>query len=252
MDRVALVTGASRGIGRATAVRLAKDGLFVLINHPSASDGPDETLAAIRQAGGDGAGIQADVGDLDQIADMFDHVTKEYGRLDALVNNAGISTFESLFDITPSAWERMNSVNLRGTFFCSQHAARLMLKGGRGGRIVSIASISAHVGGKLEIAYCATKAGVRSLMESLCLELGPYGITCNSVSPGTVITDTYRAHMAHAAPGTEERYIERVPIGRLGDPAEIASAVAFLVSPEASYINGAEILVDGGVLVNPE
>jgi L-rhamnose 1-dehydrogenase len=128
----------------------------------------------------------------------------------------------------------------------------MMVDAGQGGRIVSIASISAHVGGVMEVAYCPTKSGIRSLMHSLCLVLGPHGITCNSVSPGTIATHGVRRHMSLAPPGTRERYIARVPVGRLGEPEEVAAAVAFLASTEASYINGAEILVDGGVLVNPE
>lgn len=251
-ERVALVTGSSRGIGRATAVRLARDGCFVVVNYPTDDDGPAETLAAIENAGGKALAIRADVSRVDEITAMFDRVQAEAGRLDVLVNNAGISTFEPFFEITESVWDRMHAVNLRGAFFCSQQAARIMLRGGRGGRIVSVASISAHVGGVMEVAYCPTKSGIRSLMHSLCLVLGPHGITCNSVSPGTIATDGVTKHMSLAPPGTRDHYISRVPIGRLGEPEEVAAAIAFLASEEASYINGAEILVDGGVLVNPE
>lgn len=248
---VALVTGAARGIGRAIAVQLARDRFHVVVNHPDADDGPRETIAAVQAAGGEASAVQADVAEVGEIDAMFDEVQKRLGRLDVLVNNAGTSTFEPFFEITEAIWDRMHAVNLRGAFFCCQRAARLMLDGGRGGRIVSISSISAHVGGRMEIAYCPTKSGIHSLMQSLCLVLGPHGITCNSVSPGTISTDGVDRQM-RLEPGLRERYVQRVPVGRLGTPEEVAAAVAFLASSRAGYINGAEILVDGGVLANPE
>ena len=250
-DRVALVTGAARGIGRAIAVKLSTEGFTVVVNYPVESDGPDETLAAVRAHGGVAHAIRADVANVAEINAMFDELEREHGRIDVLVNNAGMSTFEPLFEITEEIWDRMHAVNLRGAFFCCQRASRLMLDGGRGGRIVSISSISRHVGGTMEIAYCPTKSGIHSLMQSLCLVLGPEGITCNSVSPGTIATDGV-SHQMSLAPGLLDRYVARIPVGRLGYPEEVAAAVAFLASPEAAYINGAEILVDGGVLANPE
>jgi L-rhamnose 1-dehydrogenase len=250
--RVALVTGSSRGIGRAIAVKLAKDGYEVIVNHPSEQESPEETLAAVEAVGGHATAIRADVSVVSEISEMMASIKSEFGRIDVLVNNAGVSTFEPFFEITEPIWDHMHDVNLRGAFFCSQLAAQMMIERGEGGRIISISSISAHVGGVMEVAYCTTKAGLRSLMESLCLVLGPHGITCNSVSPGTIATDGVTYQMSIAPEGLLERYVARIPIGRLGEPAEVAAAVAFLASPEASYINGAEILVDGGVLVNPE
>jgi L-rhamnose 1-dehydrogenase len=251
MQRVALVTGSSRGIGRAIAMKLAEDGHRVVVNYPIDSDGPEETLSMIRAAGGEADAIRADVSNVGEIREMFRIIQSDFGGLDVLVNNAGVSTFEPLFDITEEVWDHMHSVNLRGAFFCSQQAARMMIDGARGGRIISISSISAHLGGATEIAYCPTKSGIKSLMQSLCLVLGAHGITCNSVSPGTIDTPLVSWQM-DMAPGLLDRYIARIPVGRLGRPGEVAAALAFLASPDASYINGAEILVDGGVLVNPE
>jgi L-rhamnose 1-dehydrogenase len=251
-QRIALVTGSSRGIGRAIAVKLAAAGCHVVVNYPRDDDGPAETLAAIAAAGGQATAIRADVSQVSEITAMFAAIQADLGQLDILVNNAGVSTFEPFFDITEAIWDHMHAVNLRGAFFCSQQAARMMVDRGQGGRIVSISSISAHVGGVMEVAYCPTKSGIRSLMHSLCLVLGPHQITCNSVSPGTIATDGVRHQMSLAPAGLEDRYVARIPVGRLGCPEEVAAAVAFLASPEASYINGAEILVDGGVLVNPE
>jgi len=251
-EKIALVTGGTRGIGQTISTRLAADGYHVLVNYRAESDYPGETLAAIQDGGGSAEAVVADIGDVDAISRMFADITGRFGRCDVLVNNAGVSTFESLWDITEAVWDRIHSVNLKGAFFCSQHAARLMVDAGNGGRIVSISSISAHVGGVSEIAYCPTKSGVRSLMQSLCLVLGPQGITCNSVSPGTISTPLVSTQMELAGPELLERYIARIPVGRLGLPEEVAAAVSFLASPQASYVNGAEILVDGGVLANPE
>jgi L-rhamnose 1-dehydrogenase len=250
--RVALVTGSSRGIGRAIAVKLATEGCHVVVNYPNDKEDPEETLAAIESVGGQATAIRADISLVSEINEMMTATKSDLGRIDILVNNAGVSTFEPFFEITESIWDHMHNVNLRGAFFCSQRAAEMMIEQGDGGRIISITSISAHVGGIMEVAYCPTKSGLRSVMESLCLVLGPHGITCNSVSPGTIATDGVTRQMSIAPEGLLERYVARIPIGRLGEPAEVAAAVAFLASPEASYVNGAEILVDGGVLVNPE
>jgi L-rhamnose 1-dehydrogenase len=248
MERVALVTGASRGIGQAIARRLAQDGAHVIVNYPHDEDGPDQTLALITDAGGKARAVRADIGNVSEVVAMFDFVRSEKGRLDVLVNNAGICPPTGLFDIDEATWDRIHAVNLKGAFFASQQAAQMMLEQGSGGRIVSIASISAHVGGRHEVAYCPTKSGLVSLMQSLCLWLAPHGITCNSVSPGTVTTSMSEQYL------TDEQSLadclRRIPIGRLATPDEIAGAVAFLASDEARYINGAEILVDGGHLAN--
>jgi L-rhamnose 1-dehydrogenase len=186
---------------------------------------------------------------VDEIADLFDFVRRELGGVDILVNNAGICPPAGLFDVDEGLWDRIHSVNLKGAFFASQQAARMMLDQGRGGRIIAITSISAHVGGLTEVAYCPTKSGLISLMHSLCLSLGPHGITCNSVSPGTVATDINLDLVADTR--RLESCVRRIPVGRLGTAEEIAAAVAFLASDDARYLNGAELLVDGGALVNP-
>ncbi len=247
-NKVAVVTGASRGIGRAIALRLAAEGARVVVNHPAEDEAAESTLADIRSQGGQALAVSADVSDANQVAAMFATTGEMYGGVDVLVNNAGICPFVEWFDLTEALWDRVHGVNLKGAFLCSQHASRLMRDQGRGGRIISISSISALVGGSFQTHYTPTKAGVRSLMQSLAIVLGPYGITCNSILPGTILTDINRAH--YEDPATMKRDTGRVPLGRLGQPDDIAGVAAFLASDDARYVNGAEILVDGGLFVN--
>ncbi len=248
VHKTALVTGASRGIGRAIALRLAAEGARVAVNHPAEDEAARAVVAAIRDQGGEALAVSADVSDANQVAAMFATIAETYGGIDILVNNAGICPFVEWFDLTEAIWDRVHGVNLKGTFLCSQHASRLMRAQGHGGRIISISSISALVGGSFQTHYTPTKAGIRSLMQSLAIVLGPYGITCNSILPGTILTDINRAH--YEDPATMTRDVGRVPLGRLGEPDDIAGVAAFLASDDARYVNGAEILVDGGLFVN--
>jgi L-rhamnose 1-dehydrogenase len=168
--------------------------------------------------------------------------------VDVLVNNAGICPFRSFFDIDVELWDRVHHVNLRGAFLVTQAVTRRMVDVGRPGRVISVSSISAWTGGVLQTHYCPTKAGVSALMKSLALVLGPKGITCNSVLPGIITTDINRVDLAR--PGRQEFFAERIPLG-LGTPEDVAGAITLLARPEAAYINGAELLCDGGLIVNP-
>ena len=246
-DRVALVTGGSRGIGRAICERLASDGVQVIVNHPNGEDDAAATLDAIAGAGGAAVAIRADVSNKHEVDAMFVEALERFGRIDILVNNAGICPFSDFLDISEELWDRTHAVNLKGAFLCSQAAARAMLARGEGGRIVSVSSISALVGGPLQVHYTPTKAGIRSLMQSLAIVLGPHGITCNSVLPGTIATDINAAFFQNEE--TLGRYEAGIPVGRLGSPADVAGAVAYLVSEEAAYVNGADLLIDGGAFV---
>ncbi|HET7571439.1 MAG TPA: SDR family NAD(P)-dependent oxidoreductase [Gaiellaceae bacterium] len=247
MSRVAVVTGGSRGIGRGICERLAADGLQVVVDYPSEDDDAGATLAAIESAGGSAVAIRADVSRKAEVDALFAEVLERFGRVDVLVNNAGICPFSEFLEISEELWDRVHAVNLKGAFLCSQAAARAMLERGEGGRIVCVSSISALVGGPLQVHYTPTKAGVRSLMQSLAVVLAPHGITCNSVLPGTIATDINAGFFEDAE--TLRRYSEGIPAGRLGTPADVAGAVAYLVSEEAAYVNGADILIDGGAFV---
>jgi L-rhamnose 1-dehydrogenase len=248
--KVALVTGGSRGIGRSICLELARQGAKVGVNCSSASDtsNADEVVAQIESDGGTAITLPADVAKKNEIDAMFSRVVDEFGGLDILVNNAGICPFHDFLTMPEELWDRVQDVNLKGVFLCSQAAGKIMVDRGRGGRIISISSISALVGGAYQTHYTPTKSGIHSLMQSLAIVLGPHGITCNSVMPGTISTDINKEDLSNPE---KRAYMEgRIPLGRLGEPAEIAGPVAFLASDSARYVNGAGLLVDGGLFVN--
>jgi L-rhamnose 1-dehydrogenase len=255
--KVSLVTGGSRGIGRAICLALAKAGAAVAVNYhlpaqaefgrDNAAD-VDEVVGAITSAGGKAIAVRADVSDEVEVAAMVRTAVEQLGGLDILVNNAGICPFHEFLTMPVELWNRVQDVNLTGAFLCSQAAARVMVEQGRGGRIISISSISALVGGALQTHYTPTKAGVHSLMQSLAIVLGPHGITCNSIMPGAIATDINKEDLSDA----EKRayFNKRIPVGRLGEPDDIAGPVVFLASDAARYVNGAGLLVDCGLFVN--
>jgi L-rhamnose 1-dehydrogenase len=244
--KVALVTGGSRGIGRAISRRLARAGAAVAVNYNETH--PQAVLDEIAAAGGRAIAVKADVAKKREVEAMVRTVVAELGGLDVLVNNAGICPFHAFVDMPEELWDRVQDVNLKGAFLCSQAAAKVMIEQGRGGRIISIGSISGLVGGALQTHYTPTKAGIHSLMQSLAIVLGPHGITCNSVLPGAIATDINREDLSD--PEKRAYFERRIPVGRIGEPDDIAGPVAFLASDEACYVNGSALLVDGGLFVN--
>lgn len=246
--RVVVVTGAARGIGRGVAARFGAEGARVVVNHPGEADSAAETARLVEAAGGSALVVEADVADPAAIERMAGRVQDEWGPADVLVNNAGICPFADFFDIDVQLWDRVHAVNLRGCFLTTQAITRRMVAAGRGGQVVSISSISAWVGGAEQVHYCATKAGMSSLMKSLAIVLGPHEITCNAVLPGAIGTDINRVDWA--APGKVDYLRGRIPLGRVGEPADVAGVVWLLTQPEAAYVNGADVLVDGGLFVN--
>ena len=244
--KVALVTGGSRGIGRVICLRLAEAGAAVAVNYSETE--PGEVVRAIEEGGGRAMAVRADVAAKAEVDAMVDAVVDRFGALDILVYNAGICPFHEFLEMPEELWDRVQAVNLKGAFLCSQAAARVMVERGRGGRIISISSISALVGGGLQTHYTPTKAGIHSLMQSLAIVLGPKGITCNSVMPGTIATDINREDLSD--PDKRAYFERRIPVGRIGEPDDIAGPVVFLASDAARYVNGAGLLVDGGLFVN--
>jgi L-rhamnose 1-dehydrogenase len=248
-NRVVLVTGAARGIGRATAARFGRDGADVAINHPPGErERAEETACLVAEGGGTPFLVEADLADPQAVARMAAAVERRFGTVDVLVNNAGICPFTDFSDISVELWDRVHHVNLRGAFLVTQAITRGMVAAGKGGRVISVSSISAYVGGAQQVHYCPTKAGISSLMKSLAIVLGPAGITCNAVLPGAIATDINADDLAR--PGKREYFEGRIPLGRIGQPEDVAGAIWLLSQPEAGYVNGAELLVDGGFFVN--
>lgn len=239
---VALVTGASRGIGRATCVALARQGVGVAVGYRSDGDGAEEIAAKAIADGGRAMAVHLDVTKEASVASGFRAVEAELGPVRILVNNAGFLKDGLAIRYSTDAWEATMDVNLRGAFLCSRRALPAMLRG-RWGRIVNVASVAAIRGNAGQTAYSAAKAGLVGLTRSLAREVGSRGITVNAVCPGFVDT----AMTAATGDDLRQRYVEMTPAGRFGSPEEIAAVVAFLTGPDAGYVNGAVIPVDGGL-----
>ncbi len=240
-DEVAVVTGAGRGIGEAIAVSLAAEGASVVVADLD-SAGARRVADEIVASGGQAIAIQADVTEPAQVNSLIDSTLARFGRLDVLVNNAGIGSNKSFLETTLEEWELQLRVNLTGTFLCGQAAAKAMLKN-QGGRIVNVASISGQRGGQGRAAYGASKAGVILLTKVMAVELALLGVRVNAVSPGPVDTDQSRG--THT-PSTRRAYYDRIPVRRYGERDEIAAAVLFLAARESSFVNGHILNVDGG------
>lgn len=251
--KVVVVSGGSRGIGRAIAVGCAEHGADVVINYtgdPQAQDLPaaaEQTLAGIRAAGRRGVGVAGDIADPATSQAIMAAAVAHFGKVDVAVANAGICPFAAFLDISPALLRNTLAVNLEGTFYLAQAAAQRMKDQGHGGSIIAISSISKLVGGEFQSHYTPTKAGQHALMQSSAIALGRYGIRCNSVLPGTIVTDINREDLT---PEKTEYFNRRIPLGRLGQPDDIVGSVVFLASDLARYVTGAEILVDGGMFVN--
>ena len=247
--KVAIVTGASKGIGKAIAVGFGKEGATVVVNYNTDRKGADEAVAAIVEAGQKAIAVQADTSNLQSATFLVEQAVKTFGGLDILVNNAGILRVAPLVDMDASLWDHVIRTNLYGYFYCAQAAARQLIKQNRGGRIINISSISdpmVFIGGA---AYCATKGGIDAFTRVLAVELAKYGITANVIQPGP--TDT-PLNFPYYTPDVVGRYNARIPIGRLARAEEIVGAAVYLASDSASFTNGAEILIDGGLKVNGE
>ena len=247
-NKVVLITGASRGIGRATAIEAARQGANVAINTFKDEAVAAEVVAEIEALGRKAIVVDADVALPDSATTFVNAAVEAFGRVDVFVSNAGICPFHAFLDMPVETLRRTMEVNLHGAYFMAQAAANQMVKQGEGGSIVAISSISALVGGEMQTHYTPTKAGVHSLMQSCAVALGRHGIRCNSVLPGTIATDINKDDLADPA---KREYMEgRIPLGRLGKPEDIASVVAFLASDMAGYMSGAALLVDGGAFAN--
>ncbi len=241
--QVAVVTGASRGIGRAIAERLAADGASIVVNFVHDGQAANEVVAGIRAAGGTALAVQADVAVLADIDRLFDNAQTRLGRLDILIANAGYAAFKPLTDITEADFDRTYGINAKGTFFCMQRAIRDMADGGR---IVAISTIGTVLNMPGGACYFGSKAAVEQFCRVAAREVAARGITVNTLSPGFIRTDMLNSTLTDA--GMQETLEQLAPLSRLGEPADIADAVAFLVSRDARWITRQNLAVDGGVI----
>ncbi|MCD8151693.1 MAG: 3-oxoacyl-[acyl-carrier-protein] reductase [Clostridiales bacterium] len=241
-NKIALVTGASTGIGRKIAITLAGEGAYVVVNYIGPKEAADEVIATIEAEGGHAEAYECWVNDFTAVGEMIQALVKKLGRIDILVNNAGITRDDLLMKMTEQAFDAVIDTNLKGSFNTMRHIARPMLKQ-KGGSIINISSVSGIIGNPGQMNYCASKAGIIGMTKSMARELASRNIRVNAVAPGFVDTDMTKA-MTDTA---KEAGVAQIPLGRMGQPQDIANAVAFLASDKASYITGHVLCVDGGM-----
>ncbi|MEM9953800.1 MAG: 3-oxoacyl-[acyl-carrier-protein] reductase [Chloroflexota bacterium] len=243
-EKIVLVTGASRGIGRAIALEFGGRGATVIVNYNSSEGPAQEVLSLIKDAGGDGMVYQADVSDDEQVTTMMKTITSEYGKIDVLVNNAGTTRDNVIMMLKPDDFDTVINTNLRSAWLCSKAASRAMMRK-RTGRIINITSVVGISGNGGQTNYSASKAGMIGLTKSLAKEVASRGITVNAVAPGFIGTDM----TSDLSEDVKETALSHIPLGRMGDPEDIAKAVAFLASEDANYITGQVLVVDGGMVM---
>lgn len=251
--KVALVTGSSQGIGQSIVLRLAEAGAAVVINYRSHPEGAEETLAKVQAIGGichmaQGHTIQADLGSVAEVHQMIAESIAHFGKLDILVNNAGIEKHAAFWDVTEADYDAVLNVNLKGVFFATQAFVQHLIQTKRTGKIVNISSVHEDLPFPNFAAYCVSKGGMKMLTRNLAVELGSLGITINNVAPGAIETPINTQLLNN--PEKLGALLKNIPLGRLGQPRDVASLVTFLASEEADYITGSSFFVDGGLLWN--
>ncbi len=239
---VAVITGAGKGIGRATALRLAKDGYKIAVCYNNSRSAAEKTVSDIISAGGTARAYKLDITDSQNVNSVIADIEKSFGEIAVLVNNAGIAEQSLFTDITDEMWRKMLDTNLSGAFYCARAVLPFMIHRKRG-KIINIASIWGETGGSCEVHYSAAKAGVIGMTKALAKEVGPSGITVNCVSPGVVLTDM----TSHFDEDTMNTLKDETPLGRIGTPEDVAGAVSFLASSEADFITGQDLAVNGGM-----
>lgn len=245
-DKVALVTGASSGIGKAIATRFAAEGAQLVVNYrPGGKLDSDAALIEALQLGRTSIAIAADVSKREDVERMMNAIIDKYGRIDIAVNNAGIEIKKPFLEATDDEWNKVIGVNLFGSYLVSQLAAREMVKRGRGGKLIFISSVHEDIPFPQYTSYCASKGGVRMMMRNLAMELAPNRINVNNIAPGAIATPINQQVLDD--PEAKKNAISEIPWGRFGTPEEVASVAVFLASDEAEYITGSTYYVDGGL-----
>lgn len=245
-DKVAIVTGAATGIGKAIAIAMAKEGAAVVIDYVGKPETANDTLDRIKQNGGKGIAIEADVSHPDQVINLFAQSLQAYGHVDILVNNAGIEYKHPITEFPFEQWQKIIAVDLTGPFLCAQAAAKQMIKQGTGGRIINISSVHEDLPMPTNAPYCAAKGGLRMLMRTIAVELAPHNITVNNIGPGAIYTPIDAD--IEANPEIEKQLMAEIPVGRWGKPEEVANLAVFLASGDSAYITGSTYFIDGGML----
>lgn len=247
-NKNSIVTGGSRGIGSAIAIALAEKGSNVIFTYAHNDEEAGKTLDKIRSNGVNGYLYKINQENMGEINKFIEFVKLKFNTVNILINNAGICPFRNYFDIDMTLFEKVWKINVESHFFITQEISKTMIENDIKGKILFISSISAIVGGEFQAHYTTTKSGINGMMHSLAIILGKYGIMVNSLEPGTVLTDINRDDLSD---DKKRKYMEsRIPLGRLGKPEDMAGPALFLVSDENTYVNGSELLADGGMLVN--
>jgi glucose 1-dehydrogenase len=246
--RVAIVTGASSGIGQGIAERLGREGAKVVVDYVGHSEGAEETARVVRENGGEAELVQADVTSVEAMRSLVDTAWSRFGSADILVNNAGMEKKSDFWDTSEDDYDKVMAVNLRGPFFLSQAFVRRLRDARKPGRIINISSVHEDMVFPGFATYCCSKGGLRMLMRDLAMELGPLGITVNNVAPGAIATPINNALLADKP--KLDALLANIPLGRLGTPDDVAGLVAFLASEDAAYISGSTFVVDGGLMRN--
>ena len=245
-DKVAIITGAATGIGQGIALRFAREGAAVVVDYVGNLKTPEETVGAIKNAGGRVLAIEADVSDPQQVEKLVSSAVKEFGKLDIAINNAGVESKHAFVDYPLAELQKIINVNLIGPFLVAQAAARQMIKQNHGGRIINISSVHEDLPMPTNAAYCASKGGLRMLMRTISVELAKYDITVNNIGPGAVYTPIDAD--IEAQPEIEKALMSEIPLNRWGKPEDIAGLATYLASDEAGYVTGSTYFIDGGML----
>jgi NAD(P)-dependent dehydrogenase (short-subunit alcohol dehydrogenase family) len=251
--KVALITGAARGIGRGIALTLASEGAQVAVNYVNRADAAEEVVRTIREGAGEALAIQADVGRYNEVERLVARTLERFGRIDILVNNAGIVSRRPILEVSLEEWDRVVHTNFYGCFYCSRLIGQHMVARGGGGKIISISSIHGRVAKAAMGPYCATKAAIDMFSKQLAVELAPHRINVNVVASGTITTDINISLYKSSRPediALRQAVLKRVPWGIIGEPEDIGRAVAFLASDAARYITGVVLYVDGGYVAD--